>query len=324
MRITKPIGWIAVLGLCACAGADVVIYQGQPSESAGITLRAWGSGNIEDSEETAFVGSRSIKVTTRGLLAGGWMSFRNPIDLRADMNAPDKVIRFTFRFPGTTTATGGALGGPTGGPSGFGGSDLAGGPRGGGGGASGGAATQTTTLAMSQIRVVYQTTDHKWGEFMLPVRNLRAGESGWRSVSIPISTIPGLKESSGQIAQIGLFGDTTGVFYVGEIRTLSEQTPIQGYIYVTNAFGGTFNSRNQQKIVIAANDELTFYGVSESGDLPVVFRWSFGGDPTQIDGEGNSIKRRFPKRGTYKVYLTIADPNGKRNPHTSEIEIQVN
>lgn len=327
MRI--KIGWIMVLGLYAIAWADVALYQGQPTETTGITLRGWGSGTIEDSDETSFVGSRSLKVTTRGLFAGGWLIFRNPIDLRADLNAPDRVIRFTFRFPGTTAA--GATGGGPRGPSGFGGDDLAGGPRGprGGsgalsGGAGGGSSTQSTPPNMNTIRVVYQTADGKWGEFLLPVRNLRTNETGWRSVSMPLSAIPGLKETNGQIVRIGFFGDTVGVFYVGEVRTLSEQTPIQGYIYVVNAFGGSFSSRNQQKIVIAANDELIFYGVSEVGTLPVVFRWSFGGDPSQVDGEGNAIRRRFPKRGTYTVYLTIADAYGQRKPYTTQIEVQVN
>ncbi|CUU34490.1 MAG: PKD domain-containing protein [Armatimonadetes bacterium] len=334
MRVIRRIGWVILLSVWVSAWADVALYQGLPTDATGITLQGWGSGKVEDSEELSFVGSRSLKVTTRGVFSGGWLIFRNPIDLRADMNAPDKVIRFTFRFPGTTTAPGGggAPRGPRGGPGGLGeGGDLAGGPRGpqGGpgaplGGTGGGATTQTTPPNMETVRVVYQTTDGKTGEFMLPVRSLRASETGWQSVSVPLSAIPGLKETNGQIARIGLFGDTSGVFYVGEIRTLSEQTPIQGYIYVMNAYGSGFSSRNQQKIIIATNDELTFYGVSESGSLPVVFRWSFGGDPSQIDGEGNGIRHRFPKRGNYVVYLTIADPYGQRKPYTTQIEIQVN
>jgi hypothetical protein len=56
----------------------------------------------------------------------------------------------------------------------------------------------------------------------VPLQNLRTDESGWQSLSVPLRAIAGLRETNGQIAKIGFFGDTTGVFYIGEIRTLSE------------------------------------------------------------------------------------------------------
>ncbi len=133
MRI-RHIGWLTGLavGLAGAGFADATLYAGQPTENAGITLRSWGAGSIEDSTETTFVGSRSIKVLTRGVLSGGWVAFNTPVDLRADLNAPDKVMRFTLRFAGTSGGAGGpqapgGLGGPGGAPRG--------GPGFGGGGA---------------------------------------------------------------------------------------------------------------------------------------------------------------------------------------------
>lgn len=337
-----PIGLALGAAWLTSVQADVSLYRGLPLEEAGIALRSWGSGNIEETTETVFVGSRSLKLTTRGYFAGGWIELKSPVDLRTDLNAPDKVLRFTLRFPGTATVAaggapggprGGGLGAPPGGPRGGGFGEAPGGPRGGGGygefgapGAppGGGATTTATQSTAQELRIVLETTDGKRTDFILPLQGIRADESGWQSVSMPLNAIPSLKQTNGQIARIGLFSDAAATFYIGEIRTLSEQTPLQGYIYVVNSYGFSFNSRNESKIVIAANDELIFYGISESGTVPVVFRWSFGGDPNFVDAEGNAIRRRFPKKGAFTVFLTIADPYGARKPATAKIEVQVN
>ncbi|MCS6923715.1 MAG: PKD domain-containing protein [Fimbriimonadales bacterium] len=336
MTHLKQIGWVSVLalGLAGAAWADAVLYAGQPAAEAGITLRSWGSGTIEDTTETTFVGSRSLKILTRGVLSGGWIVYGTPIDLRTDLNAPDKVLRLTLRFPGTAGATGapgrgggfgGDIGGappppgaPRGGP-GFGG-DL-GGPQAPGGPASGG---QTTPAALRELRLIFETSDGKRTEALLPLYSLRTDESGWQSVSLPLRAIAGLRETNGQLARLGIFGDTASVVYIGEIRVLSEAGPLQGYMAIQNTFGSVFTSRSQERLSIASGDELIFFGVAEGVSTPVEYRWSFSGDPAQVDGIGNVVRRRFPKRGNYTVYLTIADPYGNRPPATAKIEIQVN
>lgn len=313
MRI-RHIGWLTGLavGLAGAGFADVTLYAGQPTENAGIILRSWGAGSIEDSTETTFVGSRSIKVLTRGMLSGGWVVFNTPVDLRADVNAPDKVMRFTLRFAGTGGgAAGGGAGGPQA-PGGFGGPSA---PAGGG---------QTATPTLRELRLIIETSDGKQTETVLPLHNLRTDESGWQSLSVPLRAIPGLRETNGQIAKIGFFGDATGVFYIGEIRTLSEGGPIQGYIAIQNTFGSVFTSRSQERLSIASGDELIFFGVAENVSTPVEYRWSFSDDPSQVDGTGQVVRRRFPKRGNYTVHLTIADPLGVRSPATAKIQIQVN
>jgi hypothetical protein len=345
MRI-RHIGWLTGLavGLAGAGFADATLYAGQPTENAGITLRSWGAGTIEDSAETTFVGSRSIKVLTRGVLSGGWVAFNTPVDLRADLNAPDKVMRFTLRFAGTG---GGAAGGGAGGPQAPGGLGGPGGaPRGGPGFGGGGGLTgegggpeapggfggpgapaggaQTTTPTLRELRLIIETSDGKRTETVLPLQNLRTDESGWQSLSVPLRAIAGLRETNGQIAKIGFFGDTTGIFYIGEIRTLSESSPIQGYIAIQNTFGSVFTSRSQEKLSIASGDELIFFGVAENVSTPVEYRWSFGDDPSQVDGTGQVVRRRFPKRGNYTVHLTIVDPLGVRSPATAKIQIQVN
>jgi hypothetical protein len=338
MRI-RHIGWLTGLavGLAGAGFADATLYAGQPTENAGITLRSWGAGSIEDSTETTFVGSRSLKVLTRGMLSGGWLVFNTPVDLRADLNAPDKAIRFTLRFAGASGGAAGGAGGPQA-PGGIGGSGA---PRGGPGfggegggpevpggfggpGAPAGGGAQTTTPTLRELRLIIETSDGKRTETMLPLQNLRTDELGWQSLSAPLRSIAGLRETNGQIAKIGFFGDTTGVFYIGEIRTLSEGGALQGYMAIQNTFGSVFTSRSQERLSIASGDELIFFGVAEGVSAPVEYRWSFGDDPSQVDGTGQVVRRRFPKRGNYTVHLTIADPQGVRPPATARIQIQVN
>ena len=323
MRI-RHIGWLTGLavGLASAGFADATLYAGQPTENAGITLRSWGAGTIEDSTETTFVGSRSIKVLTRGMLSGGWVVFSTPIDLRADVNAPDKAMRFTLRFAGTSGGAGGPGFGGGGGLTGEGGGPQAPGGFGGPGAPAGGGQTITPTLR--ELRLIIETSDGKRTETVVPLQNLRTDESGWQSLSVPLRAIAGLRETNGQIAKIGFFGDTTGVFYIGEIRTLSESGPIQGYMAIQNTFGSVFTSRSQERLSIASGDELIFFGVAENVSTPVEYRWSFGDDPSQVDGMGQVVRRRFPKRGNYTVHLTIADPLGVRPPATAKIQIQVN
>jgi hypothetical protein len=338
MRI-RHIGWLTGLavGLAGAGFADATLYAGQPTENAGITLRSWGAGSIEDSTETTFVGSRSIKVLTRGMLSGGWLVFNTPVDLRADLNAPDKAMRFTLRFAGASGGAAGGAGGPQA-PGGIGGSGAprggpgfggeGGGPEAPGGfggpGAPAGGGAQTTTPTLRELRLIIETSDGKRTETMLPLQNLRTDELGWQSLSAPLRSIAGLRETNGQIAKIGFFGDTTGVFYIGEIRTLSEGGALQGYMAIQNTFGSVFTSRSQERLSIASGDELIFFGVAEGVSAPVEYRWSFGDDPSQVDGTGQVVRRRFPKRGNYTVHLTIADPQGVRPPATARIQIQVN
>jgi hypothetical protein len=338
MRI-RHIGWLTGLavGLAGAGFADATLYAGQPTENAGITLRSWGAGSIEDSTETTFVGSRSLKVLTRGMLSGGWLVFNTPVDLRADLNAPDKAMRFTLRFAGASGGAAGGAGGPQA-PGGIGGSGAprggpgfggeGGGPEAPGGfggpGAPAGGGAQTTTPTLRELRLIIETSDGKRTETMLPLQNLRTDELGWQSLSAPLRSIAGLRETNGQIAKIGFFGDTTGVFYIGEIRTLSEGGALQGYMAIQNTFGSVFTSRSQERLSIASGDELIFFGVAEGVSAPVEYRWSFGDDPSQVDGTGQVVRRRFPKRGNYTVHLTIADPQGVRPPATARIQIQVN
>ncbi|MCS7208954.1 MAG: hypothetical protein NZ874_05215, partial [Fimbriimonadales bacterium] len=266
------------LGLAGTVCADVVLYAGQPTADTGIALRNWGAGTIEDSTETSFTGNRSLKVLTRGALSGGWIVFGTPVDLRADLNAPNKAMRFTLRFPLVGGGAGGGVGfGTPPPPSAPGGAPPLGGDRGvppprepsnpAGSG-------QTTPPPLRELRLIFETSEGKRTEAILPLQNLRTDESGWQSASLPLRTVSELRETSGRIAKLGIFGDTSGVFYIGEIRIVSESGTLQGYIAVQNTYGSVFTSRSHERLTIATGDELIFFGVTEGVTTPVEYRWS--------------------------------------------------
>lgn len=323
------------LSLWLPAPADVVIYGGLPVAETQAELRSWGAGKIEETQDLVFTGSRSLRITTRGAFAGGWLAMNRGADVRNDMNNANMLLRFTLRLPSVTVAGGGGAsgggltgGGDLGSPGGLtppGGGRPGGlGAPGGLGGGGGGSPQNLPPLA--SLRIMLETTDGKRTEFTLPLETVRAGsDSAWVQVGVPLQAIPGLRETNGQISKIGMFGNTTSLFVVGEIRTTVDQSTLNGYMIVTNTTGLMYDSRSNDKIVIAANDELIFYGQGEGGATPVVYRWNFGdGTSSETDAEAPALRRRFPKAGNYVVTLTIADPYGIKQPKTASIKVQVN
>lgn len=174
--------------------------------------------------------------------------------------------------------------------------------------------------------MILETTDSKRVDFTIPLDFLRGTDtSGWRSIGVALNAIPGLKETNGQIARVGMFGDLPSVFYVGEIRVTSEEGSLKGFIIAASNVGGTFDSRSTEKIVIAANDELILQGMGEGGTTPLVYRWNFGdGKANEVDAEARTIRRRFPKPGLYTVTLTVADAYNLRPPAQVTLTVQVN
>jgi hypothetical protein len=324
-------GWMS-------ASADVVIYGGLPAAETQTELRPWGSGKIEEIQEIIFTGSRSLRITTRGAFAGGWLNLSRGADVRSDMNNAAMMLRFTLRLPGITAAGGGGGGGGlTGGgdlgspggltpPGGQGGRPGGFGTPGGlGGGGGSGSGTQNLP-PLTSLRIILETTDGKRTEFTLPLEAARtSGDTAWVQAGIPLQAIPGLRETNGQISKVGMFGNTTSLFVVGEIRTTVDQFALNGYMIVTNTTGLMYDSRSNDKIIIAANDELIFYGQGEAGSTHLVYRWNFGdGTSNEVDAEAPAIRRRFPKSGNYVVQLTIADPHGIKPPKKASIKVQVN
>ena len=100
----------------------------------GISVRGWGSGTISETDEMAYEGTYSIRVSTRNFFQGGILSLTNPVDLSQAFADKNNLLRILVRVADQSqTLGGGGGGGRRGGPgAATGGAGVGGGPSGAG------------------------------------------------------------------------------------------------------------------------------------------------------------------------------------------------
>ena len=321
-------------------GQGMPVYSPVKSiKDQGISVRGWGSGTISETDELAYEGTYSIRVSTRNFFQGGILTFANPIDLSSAYGDKANLLRFTYRnaeegitLGGRPPGVGGPPsglgipGGPPGGRQGGGGragGGLAGG--GGGGGAGGvdagggpagvpgrGGSGQAVDTNLENIRVILTTSDGKKSEAYVPVSTSGSGERGWRSVAVPLQAFAGLANTNKMVKEIALSGDAVTTFYVGDVRTINDTTPISG--------DTQYHTMN-----LALGDEVDLTARGYGGSSILKYTWDFDNtDGIQVDAEGQTVHRKFRKPGKYKVTLTISDLFGLKKPYTREIDVTVN
>jgi PKD domain len=306
----KKVGWI-LLGMTAVAGASAqsLYAPTRTIDEQGIKLSGWGSGTISQTDELKFEGSYSLRVSTRNYFQGGMMMLTNPVDLASAYADKNNLLRFSYRVAGSglTLNTGG--GGAAGGGGGASGADA-----GGGGGTVGGTTGNTGPLSsdaqLQNVRVIVTTADGLRSEAFVKVSQTNS----WRAVAIPLAAINGFERTNKKITGLAFSGDATSTFYVGDIKVINDSTPITG----------EFTPR--QDMNLALGDEVTFTAQGFGGSSVLKYTWDFDdkdGDD-QVDAEGQVIKRRFRKPGTYTVTLTIRDAYGAKAPVKSTVKVKVN
>lgn len=343
-RIRAALGAAALSAILA-AGApaalaqgrasDLMLFNGDTMQQAGITLGDWGNGEAMPSKDNAFTGGQSIKVTTHGPYQGARIEFQRPVDLKTAATDNTAYLQIVFMQP-DKNATG------FGGPGGFPGGDLgpgvgrpgaSGRPGGAGGiGAPGGAGEggypgggQNAQFAkpkpLANLRIVLVTADGKQLALSEPLDGAHTERDQWQSVAVPTSAISGLKTSSGEVKEVRIFGDSPAVLYVGQIRVLHDETPIR--------------VDDLEDITIAKNDQQTFTASADGGPAALKYDWTIqgvksrDGDPQevtenyQVVGEGKTFKHRFVKSGDYVVTLTVSDPYGIKKPVTKKGNVHV-
>lgn len=326
--MTKFWSALFVVGLAgaALAQSPTVLYA--PVKTIAdqqITLRGWGSGAIAETDEMAYEGTKSLRVSSRNFFQGGVVHFGSPVDLSREFGDKSNLIRITFTAPDANTTIGGGGGGKGSAPVGGGaGTFTPPGKQGGGGGAGtvsppgkgggqsspGGASAPVEQPVLSTIRVIITTTDGKKSEAYVPVSNSAKGERDWRQVSVPLQTVTGFNSTNKIIQEVAFSGDTTATFYVGDIRIVNDTTPITGEIR---------NTRTN----LALGDELTLSAIGYGGSSVLKYEWDFDGDG-KSDAEGSVIKHRFRKAGEITVSLTVSDAAGLKKAYQTQMKIQVN
>lgn len=307
---------VAALGTSAFSQGPIYM-PAKTFKDQNITVRGWGSGTIAETDETAFEGTYSVRVSSRNFFQGGLITFGNPVDWSKAATDGANLFRITFRVADQNLKLGGSGGGAAGGGDsdvGTAGNGGAGGKIGGGGAGFAGAGQGTTTkvdTSLKRLRMIVRTTDGMKSEAYVNVA-AGAANKGWRSVAIPFKAINGFDKTNMMIKEIGFAADATSTFYIGDLRVVSDLTPITGEIR-----NGNMN--------LALGDEVEFKASGFGGSSVLKFTWDFNEkDGIQEDAEGQAVKRKFRLPGTYVVTLTVSDSYGLKKPYAAKITVKVN
>lgn len=336
-KLTLAVSALAAATMATAQTEPVLYAPGRLIKDQGITLKAWGSGTAVESDETGYEGTNSIRISSRNYFQGGIVNLGQPKDLANSYSDPDNLLRVMLFVPtsNTTFGGGGRVGGPPGGVGGNrgvgggrgatgGGNRNVGGARGGGIGTMGGPpggmmpgmgmgrTQRSAETDLKSIRLLITTTDGKRSEAYVPVNPSGTSENNWLAVGVPLKAISGFDRTNKVIKSIALAGDAPTTFFVGDIRVLSDSTPISG-------------DPNVRDMNLALGDEVQLYGVGYAGATPLVYTWDFNDkDGIQEDAVGQVIKHKFRTPGKSVITLTIKDKFGLKKPYSTTINVTVN
>jgi hypothetical protein len=315
----------ALAALATTAFAQVIYTPNVALADQKISLKPWGSGTIAETNEMAFSGTTSVRVSSRNFFQGGIMVFGSPVDLAAlsadksnmlMVTVQSSTAETTFTNQGGRPGGGGgaSLGGAAAG-GGAGGVDAGGGGRGNAGGTTGGgSAVQNVTIdaTLTKVRAIVTTTDGKKSEVYIDLTSALPNAKGWKSVGVPLMSIPGFERTNKTIKEIAFSGDTIGTFYVGEIKVLNDTTPL--YVEPT-----------VREANLALGDEVSITAIGSGGASQLRYTWDFdAGNGVDVDAEGMTVRRKFRKPGEYTITLTVSDKFGLKKPYSTTIKVTVN
>jgi len=345
LAIGAALTWLFVQGNVSRAAPTVDIYTGDSVISAGIKLRGWGSGTGKEDRQKSYNGDRSIHVTTNGYYAGARMQFERPVDLTEQTQDPFSLLEFLIFFkegpeprnrqqggvgglgsPGSQGAgpQGSSGAGPQGPGSGSGAAGLPGFPGGVGGlgGGSGRAGQQRRPPATRRLKVILVGEEGRVTATNQPVVLFPARQENWFEVAVPFSAFKGLdKMDSFNLREIRLFGDHKDDFWIGEIRTATDEEPI------------TVEPLSAQEVSVG--DQVQFRAEATAGLSALKFSWDFdASDGIQEDATGPVVVHYYRKpsellQGSqepepYVVTLTVSDLSGVKKPERRQTDVVVN
>ena len=308
-----------VSGVCVVADAQpaaTAIYPGGSPQSAGVRLAGSGSGTLTPDATHVFAGGGSLKLVTQGLYQGGIIQLDKPYDLSGLLSNKNAYVQVAFLPP--STQTGGPGGNPGGGfPGGAkgpgSGGNSAGTPYGGltkGPKASGSSSERFQKAhSLENLRVVFVTGGGHAIDKRAPVEYAN-DEAGWKVISFPISSLPGLSGSDGTIKEVRIYGDTSGTIYIGKIGTVVDTTALM--------------IEPIPEKTVTANQKYRYSASAHGGATPLVYSWDWDeSDGIQDESDGRSASHMYRKAGDYKVTVTVIDPYGIKAPVSTKFNIHV-
>ena len=306
--LTKPAATAALLAVCGLTFGQTIYTPNSSLEDQKITLKYWGSGTVAESDQLAYDGTTSIRVSSRNFFQGGIIIFDEPRDLSIPASNRDNMFHITIQSPDSgTTFTPARDSGATasGSTSGL---QVGEGP----GTRSRGSAINYEDLTLRTVRCVITTTDNMKSEVYIDLTSAIPNTRGWKQVGIPLVSIPGFDKTNKIIKSLAFSGDTFGTFYIGEIKIVNDTTPL----YV---------EPNYHELNLALGDEITLAAFGSGGSTMLRYTWDFDdADGVDVDAEGMVIKRKFRKDGYFTITLTVHDAYGLKKPYSTTIKVVVN
>lgn len=307
--LTKPAALAALLAASGLIYGQTIYTPNSSLGDQNITLKYWGSGTVAESDQLAYDGTSSIRVSSRNFFQGGIIIFGEPIDLSGPASSRDNMFHLTIQSPenGTTFSPRSGDGGSSG-PGGGTGFAAGEGP----GSAGRARAIDFEDVTLRKVRIVITTTDNMKSEVYIDLTSAIPNTRGWKQVGIPLVSIPGFEKTNKIIKSLAFSGDTFGTFYIGEIKIVNDTTPL----YV---------EPNYHELNLAIGDEITLAAFGSGGSSMLRYTWDFDdSDGVDVDAEGMVIKRKFRRDGYYTITLTVHDAFGLKKPYSTTIKVVVN
>lgn len=217
---------------------------------------------------------------------------------------------------GADLGAGGFPGGDFGGLGGFGM---------GGYGAPGGDLTSVVKPDTHRLRVMMICEEGVFAASNYPVALYPSNVQGWFQVAIPFIAFKGLTEApSCNLKELRIFGDYLDTFWIGEIRTTTDDEPIRV-------------EPLPEDIDVVQGEPVEFIAQADGGLAPLEYEWDFNvADGPSVDATGpiavnvfRTASRPLPGNNTgglqpYEITLTVRDLSGAKAPVTVKTFVTVN
>ncbi|MBN1457982.1 MAG: PKD domain-containing protein [Armatimonadetes bacterium] len=188
----------------------------------------------------------------------------------------------------------------------------------GGGGAAGGAAaaartepvTSAKTFTARNVRLVLFTDKGQLVADAVPIGVLPKDEKGWVPVAVSLAAMKGATDAT-QVRAVGVFTDESEVFYLGRVRLLVDNRPVE----VTAKAEPLFTLPGQV---------VEFEASLRGGLIEPNFSWDFDRrDGIQAQALGEKVKFVFKEPGDYIITCTVTDKAGVQSPSKDEVGVKV-
>jgi hypothetical protein len=174
----------------------------------------------------------------------------------------------------------------------------------------GGAAQPPAPKEIERIRAVIATDKGLIDCGAAKVDKTAVDAEGWLRVVMPVSAFKGIgKAEDAKVQKVAVFGDAPGIFYVGRIWIVQEDTPLL-------ADPGPRQRR------VRVGQEVRFEAADQPKGARARYTWDFDDlDGITEDAVGPRATWKFEQEGYYTVTLTVKDMSGSLVPKVAHVYV---